>query len=84
MDIIKTTYIPEAKVTLFDLRLSEGEITIYADCINYVLSKCVDDDISIVTDCENKKELSYYLDNLKNLLKSMEHKSYLPDRYKDL
>ncbi|HGV3501799.1 hypothetical protein ACBQ54_17175 [Providencia vermicola] len=84
MDILKTTYIPEARVTLFDLKLSEGEITIYADCIQYVLSKCPDDDISQVTDCENKEELSYYLENLKNLMKSMEHRRYLPDRYKDL
>ncbi len=36
MDILKINYIPEADVTLFDIRLSESEVVIYTDCLNYV------------------------------------------------
>ncbi|QAV24304.1 hypothetical protein PH4a_13535 [Proteus hauseri] len=36
MGILKTNYISEADVTLFDVRLSESEIVIYADCLNYI------------------------------------------------
>lgn len=36
MGILKINYISEADVTLFDVRLSESEIVIYTDCLNYV------------------------------------------------
>lgn len=36
------------------------------------------------TEYSNKDELSYYLEDLKNLIKLIEHRRYLPDRYKDL
>ncbi|QXB07823.1 hypothetical protein I6L80_20810 (plasmid) [Providencia rettgeri] len=84
MDILKINYISEADVTLFDIRLSESEVIIYADCLNYVLSHLSDEQIYEKTECSNQKELSHYLEDLKTLIKSMEHKSYLPDRYKDL
>lgn len=84
MDILKIDYISEADVTLFDLRLSESEIVIYTDCLSYVLTHLSDEQIYEKTECSNKQELSHYLNELKNLIKSMEHRKYLPDRYKDL
>lgn len=84
MDILKINYIPEADVTLFDIRLSESEVVIYTDCLNYVLTHLSDEQIYEKTECSNKQELSHYLADLKNLMKSMENRRYLPDRYKDL
>lgn len=84
MDILKINYIPEADVTLFDIRLSESEMVIYTDCLNYVLTHLSDEQICEKTECSSKQELSHYLNDLKNLIKSMEHRRYLPDRYKDL
>lgn len=84
MDMLKENYISEADVTLFDLRLSESEVVIYTDCLNYVLNNLSDEQIYEKTECSSKQELSHYLNDLKNLMKSMEHKNYLPDRYKNL
>ena len=84
MDVLKINYIPEADVTLFDIQLSESEVIIYTDCLNYVLTHLSDEQINQEMECSNIQELSYYLSDLKNLIKSMEHKKYLPDRYKKL
>lgn len=45
MDLLKQEYVANA-VTLFDLRLSEGEITVYLDCINFMLKNCSDEQIN--------------------------------------
>ncbi|MBG6030525.1 hypothetical protein I5E97_05605 [Proteus hauseri] len=82
MDLLKQEYVANA-VTLFDLRLSESEITIYLDCINFMLENCTDEQINQNTICMDKEELSWKRDSLLVLLKGMEHKEYLPDRYKD-
>ncbi|MEQ4925530.1 hypothetical protein [Proteus hauseri] len=82
MDLLKQEYVANA-VTLFDIRLSESEITIYLDCINFMLENCTDEQINQNTICMDKEELSWKRDSLLALLKGMEHKEYLPDRYKD-
>lgn len=81
MDLLKQEYVANA-VTLFDLRLSEGEITLYADCLAFVMSKCSDKEIAQYTECENKEELSWFKDDLVELLRTIEHKDFLPHRYK--
>jgi len=81
MDLLKQEYIANA-VTLFDLRCSEGEITVYLDCINFILENCSDEQVNQYTVCMNKEELSWYKDDLLKLLQGIEHKEYLPDRYK--
>lgn len=81
MDLLKQEYVANA-VTLFDLRLSESEITIYLDCINFMLGNCTNEQINQHTVCMDKEELSWARDNLLEILKGVEHKEYLPDRYK--
>lgn len=82
MDVLKKEYI--SGITLFDLRLSEGEITVYADCLNFVLEYCSEERVIAETDCESKEELSWHRDRLLELFKLMECKEYLPERYKHL
>ncbi|OCG79140.1 hypothetical protein A9G42_13000 [Gilliamella sp. Nev6-6] len=81
MDLLKQEYVANA-VTLFDLRLSESEITIYLDCINFMLEYCSDEQINQYTACMDKEELSWRRDDLLVLIKSIEHKDFIPDRYK--
>ncbi|OCG17208.1 hypothetical protein [Gilliamella sp. WF3-4] len=81
MDLLKQEYVANA-VTLFDLRLSESEITIYLDCINFMLEYCSDKQINQYTACMDKEELSWRRDDLLVLIKSIEHKDFIPDRYK--
>jgi len=82
MELLKKEFI--SCVTLFDLKLSEGEITVYADCLKFILTHLSDEEINQKTVCSSKEELSWYLDDLLQLIKSMEHKEYLPDHYKNL
>ncbi|OCG15034.1 hypothetical protein [Gilliamella sp. WF3-4] len=85
MDLLKQEYVANA-VTLFDLRLSESEITIYLDCINFMLEYCSDEQINQSINqyiaCMDKEELSWRRDDLLVLIKSIEHKDFIPDRYK--
>ncbi|MFJ5338716.1 hypothetical protein [Pectobacterium sp. CHL-2024] len=83
MELLKKEYVGNA-VTLFDVRLSEGEVTLYVDCLDLIIKVCSDNDISQNTECESKKELSWFKDSLVDLLKLIEHKDYLPERYKKL
>ncbi|HDS1239213.1 hypothetical protein OCJ35_20520 [Pluralibacter gergoviae] len=83
MELLKKEYVANA-VTLFDVRLSEGEITLYADCLDLVMRICSEQDISLNTECETKEELSWFKDSLVDLLKLIEHKDFLPERYKSL
>ncbi|MBA5601511.1 MULTISPECIES: hypothetical protein [Pectobacteriaceae] len=83
MELLKKEYVGNA-VTLFDVRLSEGEVTLYADCLDLIIKVCSDNDISQNTECESKEELSWFKDSLVDLLKLIEHKDYLPERYKKL
>ena len=40
-----------ASVTLFDLKLSEGELMVYEGCIEYVLKNCNEREILRITGC---------------------------------
>ncbi|CNE08753.1 MULTISPECIES: hypothetical protein [Yersinia] len=84
MDVLKVDYIPGVNVTLFDVRLSESEVVVFSDCVNYVLKNCSDAQIEKLTECSGKEELSWFLADLLGLMKSMEHKEYIPERYKNL
>jgi hypothetical protein len=81
MDLLKQEYVANA-VTLFDLRLSESEITIYLDCVNFMLEYCTNEQINQHTEFMDKEELSWVRDDLLALIKSIEHKDFIPDRYK--
>ncbi|QYM97689.1 hypothetical protein FGI04_18010 [Dickeya ananatis] len=83
MDVLKTNYVPGVNVTLFDVRLSESEVVIFSDCLNYVLKNCSDEQVNQLTECSSREELSWFLADLLNLMKSMEHNEYIPDRYKN-
>ncbi|MEQ4925328.1 hypothetical protein [Proteus hauseri] len=83
MELLKKEYIANT-VTLFDVRLSEGEITLYADCLDLIMKVCTDEQIFSNTECVNKEEISWYRDNLIQIIKTMENKDFLPDRYKNL
>lgn len=80
MDLLKEEFI--SCVTLFDLRLSESEITILTDCLSLVLAHCSDEQINQETVCESKEELSWYRDDLLELIKAVKHKEFLPEKIK--
>lgn len=71
-----------SSVTLFELRLSEGELMVYENCIEFVLKNCSEEQLYELTGCENREELASYQDDLKNLLKNI-NKDYLPKKYHD-
>lgn len=80
MELIKHEEI--ASVTLFDLRLSEGELMVYESCIEYVLNNCNENEMYDLTGCESREELATYQFDLKNLIKLIVNKDYLPEKYK--
>lgn len=84
MDILSVDYISRGNVTLFEVRLSESEVLVFSDCLNYVLKNCSDEKIEQSTECSSKEELSFFLADILGLIKSMEHKKYIPERYKNL
>ncbi len=45
MDILSVDYISGGNVTLFEVRLSESEVVVFSDCLNYVLKNCSDEQI---------------------------------------
>lgn len=81
MDLLQKECI--ASVTLFDLRTSEGELMVYEGCIDYVLTHCSDEEIFQITGCGDKEELSFYKEELIKLIKMIEKKEYLPDKYRE-
>lgn len=80
MDILRKECI--ASVTLFDLKVSEGELMVFADCMRIVMEHCTDSQISDMTVCESKEELSCFLSGGTDVLKAMQRQEYLPDRFK--
>ncbi len=80
MEIISKECI--ASVTLFDLKVSEGELMVFADCMRLVMERFSDSDIAALTVCESKEELSYFLSGVTDTLKEMVRQEYLPDRFK--
>ncbi|MGM0511217.1 MAG: hypothetical protein ACQER3_00790 [Pseudomonadota bacterium] len=84
MDILSVDYISGGNVTLFEVRLSESEVVVFSNCLNYVLKNCSDEQIEQSTECSSKEELSLFLADILGLIKSMEHKKYIPERYKNL
>ncbi|MBG9775991.1 hypothetical protein O0555_18035 [Brevibacillus laterosporus] len=72
-----------ASVTLFELKLSEGELMVYEGCIDYVLKVCDDDEILQLTGCSTKEELKSYQDELKQMIRRYVLKEFLPSKYKD-
>ncbi|WP_028590997.1 hypothetical protein [Paenibacillus massiliensis] len=80
MELLKHEEI--ASVTLFDLRLSEGELMVYENCIEFVLNSCSEEELYELTGCENREELASYQDDLRYLIKSVINNKYLPKKYK--
>ena len=80
MDVLKKECI--ASVTLFDLRLSEGELMVYADCMRIIKERLCDSEIASLTVCESKDELSHFLEDMLDALKLVERKEYVSDRFK--
>ncbi|WP_157696415.1 hypothetical protein [Pseudomonas asplenii] len=81
MDILKKECV--GSVTLFDLKVSEGELMVYADCMRVVMEKFEDGEISDMTICESRKEISYFLAEVKKVLREMVCQEFLEDRFKD-
>lgn len=71
-----------ASVTLFELRLSEGEMMVYADCMRIIKERFCDSEIASLTVCESKEELSHFLEDMLDALKLVERQEYVPDRFK--
>lgn len=58
-----------ADVTLFNLRLSEGELMLYESCIDFVLMNCDEEALYDLVGCESKEELKSFQNDLKELIK---------------
>lgn len=69
MEILK--YEEIASVTLFDLQLSEGELMVYENCIEYVLENCPEEQLYELMGCENREELASFQADLKELIKKL-------------
>lgn len=80
MDVLKKECV--ASVTLFDLRLSEGELMVYADCMRIIKERLCNSEIADLTVCESKEELSHFLEDMLDALKLVERQEYVPDRFK--
>ena len=80
MDILSKECI--ASVTLFDVRVSEGELMVFADCMRIVMEHYTDSQIADMTVCESKQELSYFPSGVTDVVREMERQEYLPDRFK--
>ena len=72
-----------ASVSLFDLRLSEGELMVYESCLEFVVNNCNDRTIYSLTGCESKDELEDYRYELRKLIKKYVRKEYVPNKYKN-
>jgi hypothetical protein len=71
-----------ASVTLFNLKLSEGELMVYESCIEYVLKNCNQSEVFKLTGCSSKEELKSYQDDLRDLIKSYVLREYLPEKFR--
>lgn len=80
MDILRKECI--ASVTLFDLKVSEGELMVFADWMRIVMEHRTDSQIADMTVCESKEEFSSFLSGVTDVLKAMQRQEYLPDRFK--
>lgn len=81
MELLKKENI--ASVTLFDLRLSEGELMVYESCIEYVLKNCSEELIYEITGCESKAELATFQEDLIDQIKLISERKYLPKKYSE-
>ena len=68
-------------VSMFQLELSEGELTLYESCLYYVLTHCPEQDLYDQVGCENNNELSIFQEDLLRLLIKHVDKRSLPERY---
>lgn len=69
-----------SSVTLFKLRLSEGELMVYENCINFVLSNCEEEKIYDLIGCADKEELRSFQKDLVTLIKKYVREEYLSER----
>ncbi|QXI31127.1 hypothetical protein [Pseudomonas vanderleydeniana] len=80
MDVLKKERVGEE--VYFDIRFSEGEFMVYADCLRVLIEEFSDVDVVAVTGGETKLELLGLYDDLVGLLRGMERLEYLPDRFR--
>ncbi len=72
-----------ADVTLFSLRLSEGELMLYECCIDFVLKNCDEKALYDLVGCETKEELKSFQSDLKEIIKLYVQKEFLPEKYQE-
>lgn len=72
-----------ASVTLFDLKLSEGELMVYEGCIDFTLKNCDEEALYDLVGCETKEELRSFQNDLKKLIKLYVQEKFLPEKYKE-
>ncbi len=91
MDLLKTEDV--ATVTLFSIRLSESELQIIADSLNYILITLNDEDLQNVFTDEHDRTFETPLitrrfvqdryEELMELIKNYGNEKYLPVRFKE-
>lgn len=69
-----------SSVHLFELRMSEGELMVYENCINFVLNNCKEEKIYDLIGCESKEELKSFQKDLELFIKKYVQEEYLPEK----
>ncbi|NLL66861.1 MAG: hypothetical protein GX236_04065 [Clostridiaceae bacterium] len=72
-----------ADVTLFNLRLSEGELMLYEGCIDFVLKNCDESALYDLVGCETREELRSFQNDLIKIIKLYVQKEFLPEKYQE-
>ncbi|AFI88500.1 hypothetical protein EXT68_23395 [Pectobacterium parmentieri] len=70
-------------VSMFQLEMSEGEMTLYESCLHYVLTNCCERGLYEMVGCEDKEELKGFQEAILRLLVKYADHEILPKRYFD-
>ncbi|MDR2345124.1 MAG: hypothetical protein LBE18_03580 [Planctomycetaceae bacterium] len=57
-----------AHIKLFQVRISDSELQLYEQCLYHILNNCDDKEIRSVTNCISKKELSWFWQDIAELV----------------
>jgi len=70
-------------VSMFQIEMSDGEMTLYESCLHYVLTNCPEEKLYELVGCEDKGELRSFQEALLRLLVKYAEHDLLPRRYFD-
>jgi hypothetical protein len=57
-----------AHIKLFHIRISDAELQLYEQCLYHILHNCDDEEIRTITNCISKEELSWFWQDIAELV----------------